>query len=71
MREVGERIEREFLEQPAIDRVRGEVRDIERVAVGRGAGGILGRDVRAAAGLVLDDDRLAEDFVSPWRRSAR
>ena len=43
----------------------------QRVAVGRGMRGLLGGDVAARAGPVLDDERLVQDFLEPLAEDAR
>ena len=43
----------------------------QRVAVGRRARDLLGGDVAAGAGPVLDDERLVQDFVEPLADDAR
>ena len=44
---------------------------IERVAVGRGLGDQFGADIVAGAGLVLDDELLAELLAQPISDNAR
>ena len=42
----------------------------QRVAVGRGLGNDVGADHRAAAGLVVDDEALAQRLLQPLREKA-
>ena len=57
------RIEAEVREKPDIGGQRTHIAEDQRVAVGIRADHAAGPDRRAAAGHVLDDDGLAEDFA--------
>jgi hypothetical protein len=56
VREIAHRIVGRALRQQRRDDVRGDTRDDQRVAVGRGLGGEIGADRAARAGAVLDDE---------------
>jgi hypothetical protein len=59
-REVVDRIEAPLGDQQRADAVRVDVRELQRVAIGRRLRDQVGADGAGGAGLVLDDDRLSE-----------
>jgi len=59
-REIRQRVERDLREHVRVDHHRAVEAEQQRVAVGRGLRHLLGADVAARAGAVLDDHLLAE-----------
>ena len=69
--EVLRRAIRQALEEERVERMGDDVAHEERVAVGRGLRRRLGADDHAAAGTVVDDDRLAKRLAELRRELAR
>ena len=69
-RDVADEVEFELLVECRVDEIRRSDQE-QRVAVGRRVHDRLGRDVGAGAGLVLDDELLADPLRQPLPRQPR
>jgi len=70
-REILDAIVRELAVQARVDRMRGGIAEVQRVAVGGRPGDDLGGDRGAGAGAVVDDDLLAEILRQPGTEGSR